>query len=592
VTTDRKGNYTVQVTGKLADGEYTPSIIVRDVDGNPQDPISGTSFVIDTTISSDGLVAALVHDSVNDTGGDPTDNRTGNVSPTLEGVAEPGSKLTISFAGSTKTFSLAQPVGDDGAWQLPVTLANGTWTPLIKVTDLAGNSLKTPFAGQTFSIDTVAPTATGGLSKDSNSDTGVSDSDGFTANQRPTLVGTTEPGATLTVKVGGQTLDAFVEFDTGNWTVDLSDNLPDGTYTPLFTATDEFGNASAPIKGTAFTIDTKAPVFQGQLDTTFVVGSTNVSYALPTRAAGSETLIFDAQDLSGNLAGLGLSVNAASGTITASKVLMPTSADPGLYGGWVRLNITDLAGNSGTDEFQISVVDETKPAATTYTLDTNYFESTTPRVSRYPGTADAQTVELTQSYRDVIELAGGNDTVNLNGSGFGTMNFARLDGGAGSADVIAFKLAGGNDLNLGDFNRADSGQGQVLVNFETIDATATGVDVNLTITPLDLFLQSSDFLDASTSGGNRPTLVLIGNQGDTLNLPVVDTDSNDAQDQDFVRIGAAGAWSATGAAGTGFTKLQGVLTFEGAVQSVELLVSQAVAISTEIALGRAYPVIG
>ncbi|NBY17431.1 MAG: hypothetical protein EBQ78_07455, partial [Betaproteobacteria bacterium] len=147
VTTDRKGNYTVQITGKLADGEYTPSIIVRNVDGNPQDPVSGPSFVIDTVISSDGLVAGLVHDSVNDTGNDPTDNRTGNVTPTLEGVAEPGSKLTISFAGSTKTFALAQPVGDDGAWQLPVTLSNGTWTPLIKVTDVAGNTLTMPFAG-------------------------------------------------------------------------------------------------------------------------------------------------------------------------------------------------------------------------------------------------------------------------------------------------------------------------------------------------------------------------------------------------------------------------------------------------------------
>ena len=592
VTTDRKGNYTVQVTGKLADGEYTPSIIVRDVDGNPQDPISGTSFVVDTAISADGLEARLVHDSVNDTGSDPSDNRTGNASPTLEGRAEPGSKLTISFDGSSKTFSLAQPVGDDGAWQLPVTLANGTWTPLIKVTDVAGNTLTTPFAGETFAIDTVAPTATGALVKDPNIDTGVSDSDGFTTNQRPTLVGTTDPGSTLTVKVGSQTLDAFVEFGTGNWTVDLADNLPDGTYTPLFTATDEFGNVSASIKGTAFTIDTKAPVFQGQLDNTFVVGATNVLYALPTRAAGTETLNFEAQDLSGNLVGLGLVVNATSGTITATKVVAPGSQDPNLYGGWVRLNITDLAGNTGTDEFQISVVDETKPAATTYTLDTNYFESTTPRVSRYLGTADAQTVELMQSYRDVIELAAGNDTVNLNSSGFGTMNFARLDGGTGAADVIAFKLEGGADLNLGDFNRAESGQGQVLVNFETIDATATGVDLNWTITPLDLFLQGSDLLDTSASGGNRPTLVLIGNAGDNLNLPVVDTDSADAQDQDFVRIGAVGAWSVTGAAGTGFTKLQGVVTFEGAVQSVELLVSQAVQISTDIALGRAYPVIG
>jgi len=75
-------------------------------------------------------------------------------------------------------------------------------------------------------------------------------------------------------------------------------------------------------------------------------------------------------------------------------------------------------------------------------------------------------------------------------------------------------------------------------------------------------------------------------------LPVVDADSADAQDQDFVRIGAEGGWSLTGAAGTGFTKLQGVVTFEGSVQSVELLVSQSVQISTDIDLGRAYPVIG
>jgi len=592
VITDSRGMYAVQVTGKLTDGEYTPSIIVLDVDGNPKDPVTGPSFVVDTAIANSGLAAGLVHDLANDTGSDQTDSRTGNASPKLEGTAEPGSKLTVSFAGTTKTFSLAQPVGEDGIWQLPVTLANGTWTPLVQVTDPAGNTLTTSFTGEPFSIDTAAPATTGGLVKDSTNDTGVSDSDGFTSNPRPFLIGKTESGATLKVEVGGQALDVFVEFDTGDWTLNLADSLPDGTYTPLFTATDEFGNVSAPTKGTVFTIDTKAPVFQGQLDNTFVVGSTNVSYALPIRAAGTETLIFEAQDLSGNLAGLGLLVNAASGAITAAKVLAPGSQDPNLYGGWVRLSITDLAGNIGTDEFQIAIVDEVKAAATTYTLDTSYFESTTPRVSRYVGTADAQKVELLQSYRDVIELAAGNDTVNLNGSGFSSMNFARLDGGTGSADVLAFKLEGGADFNLGDFNRADTGQGQVLVNFETIDATATGVDLNWTITPLDLFLQGSDLLDTSTSGGNRPTLVLIGNAGDTLNLPVVDTDSTDAQDQDFVRIGAAGGWSATGAAGTGFTKLQGVVTFEGSVQSVELLVSQAVQISNDIDLGRAYPVIG
>ena len=592
VTTDRKGVYTIQVTAKLADGEYTPSIIALDADGVPLEPVSGPAFVIDTVASTDALSGHLVHDVVNDTGSDPTDNRTGNAAPTLEGTAEPGATLTVSFAGSTKTFALGQPVGDDGTWQLPVTLSNGTWTPRISVTDVAGNTLKTPFLGEPFSIDTVAPTATGGLLHDENNDTGSSQTDGITSNPHPTLVGTTEPGATLTVKVGTQTFDAFVETDTGNWTLDLADNLADGTYTPLLIATDEFGNASASIKGTPFTIDTKAPVFQGQLDTTFVVGATNVSLSMPTRAAGSETLIYSAEDLTGNLAAMGLTVNATTGAVTGAKVLSASSTDPTLYHSWVRVAITDLAGNTGTDEFQISVVDEVKAAATTYTLDTNYFESTTPLVSMYPGTSDAQTVEFTQSYGDVIVLAGGNDTININSSDVATQYFIRADGGDGTGDKIAYKLAGTTDLNLGDFNRADSGLGQVLVHFETIDATAPGVNLNLTVTPQDLYLQHSDLLDTSTTGGSRSTLIFTGNSGDTLNLPVVDFDSSDAQDQDFVRIGSAGAWSATGAAGTGYTKLQGVVTFEGSIQSVELLVSQAITITTDINLGRVYPVIG
>jgi hypothetical protein len=558
--------------------------------------------VVDTVISSDGLSASLVHDAVNDTGSDPEDSRTGNAAPTLTGVAEPGSKLTISFDGSTKTFSLAQPVGEDGTWQLPVSLANGTWTPLIKVTDVAGNTLTTPFAGDAFTIDTVAPTATGSLA--SGSDTGVSDSDGFTSNPIPTLTGKTEPGAMLSVVVGAQTLDAFVDPDTGEWSVDLTDNLPDGTYTPLFKATDEFGNLSTPIKGTAFTIDTKAPQFLGQIDQTYKVGDA-VALSLPAAVKGEGVLAYSAEDLTGNLGGMGLRLVAETGAISG-KATAPADRDPSLYDSWVKVTIEDLAGNQSIDEFQVSLVDVIKPAASTYTLNTDYFASTTsnPQVFKYPGTESAQTVTLTQSYRDVIELAGGNDIVNLTGNEFGVnsagdsgrMNFARLDGGDApvavtstvAGDTLAFKFEGDVDFNLGNFNRPGDGQGQVLINFETIDASLAKVNVNLTVTPLDLFLQGSDFFDANTGTGgdkvSRSTLVFKGTATDSLTLPPGDLETN-PQDKDFVTVGAPGGWDvsgiklATASLTAGYTKLQGEVFVEGSVHYVELLVSATVPIA-------------
>jgi hypothetical protein len=286
--------------------------------------------------------------------------------------------------------------------------------------------------------------------------------------------------------------------------------------------------------------------------------------------------------------------------------------------------MTDLAGNESIDEFQISVFDQTKTSASSYTLNTDYFASANPQVFKYPGTESTQTVTITQSYRDVIELAGGNDTVNLNGSDFGMnsdgdsgrMNFARLDGGDAAVavtstvagDKIVFKFAGDTEFDLGLFNRPGDLQGQVLVNFETIDASqlaANGktADVNLTVTPLDLFLQGSDFFDANSGIGDDnvspSTLVFKGTGSDTLTLPAIDEDPSDSRDQDFVQIGDAGAWDVSGKGLTtpsltsGYTKLQGEIFAEGAVHYVELLFSAAITnIVTDLDLTRTHPVIG
>ena len=360
--------------------------------------------------------------------------------------------------------------------------------------------------------------------------------------------------------------------------------------------------------------DTQAPVFTAQLDKSYKVGDT-VNLVLPDAVNPDEELTYFAVDLTGNLEAMGLALDAETGAITGT-VTAPSERDPALYGSWVSVTMTDLAGNESIDEFQISVFDQTKNI---YTLNTDYFASANPQVLKYPGTDSTQTVTLTQSYRDVIELAGGNDIVNLTSNEFGInsdgdsgrMNFARLDGGDApvsvtssvAGDKIVFKFAGDTEFDLGLFNRPGDSQGQVLVNFETIDASQATANVNLTVTPLDLFLQGSDFLDANSVIGDGnvspPTLVFKGTDADTLTLPTIDEDPTDSRDQDFVQIGDDGAWDVSGkelaipSLTAGYTKLQGEVFAEGAVHYVELLFSAAITnIVTDLDLARTYPVIG
>jgi hypothetical protein len=426
--------------------------------------------------------------------------------------------------------------------------------------------------------------------------------------------------ATVSIELTGDGTEQVVELTEEEVLI-----LGSGTINVLATQVDAAGNVQTADASTASFVlalevaDTQAPVFTAQLDKSYKVGDT-VNLVLPDAVNPDEELTYFAVDLTGNLEAMGLALDAETGAITGT-VTAPSERDPALYGSWVSVTMTDLAGNESIDEFQISVFDQTKTSASSYTLNTDYFASnnTNPQVFKYPGTDLAQTVTLTQSYRDVIELAGGNDTVNLNGSDFGMnsdgdsgrMNFARLDGGDApvsvtssvAGDKIVFKFAGDTEFDLGLFNRPGDSQGQVLVNFETIDASQATANVNLTVTPLDLFLQGSDFLDANSVIGDGnvspPTLVFKGTDADTLTLPTIDEDPTDSRDQDFVQIGDDGAWDVSGkelaipSLTAGYTKLQGEVFAEGAVHYVELLFSAAITnIVTDLDLARTYPVIG
>jgi hypothetical protein len=120
----------------------------------------------------------------------------------------------------------------------------------------------------------------------------------------------------------------------------------------------------------------------------------------------------------------------------------------------------------------------------------------------------------------------------------------------------------------------------------------------VTVTPEDLVLLDSDRIDqASASDTAWQTLVILGDANDLLVLPTIDESSEDQVDQDFIQVGAVGAWGITGevaAAGSTatFTKLRAVVADSNGDHAVELLVASSMTIQAEFELIRTLPVIG
>jgi hypothetical protein len=314
-------------------------------------------------------------------------------------------------------------------------------------------------------------------------------------------------------------------------------------------------------------------------------------------ATGDEVLF---EDVGGQLAGIGFDFKDATGAVSALSKWELTEGSPTF--GWVRTTVTDLAGNPSVDEYQVAAVTKTTnyTTSTAQTIDESAAFAPTLYVDKT--TDPGLTVTLTATVGSVIQMGAGNDTVKLDAADFFAMNFAALDGGAGTGDALSLNADTTNGLaiDLSTFNRAgDFGDGKVLTHFELLKFNT---DVNkgtktadtagtLSLSPEDLYRLSSDLID--TVGGSWSTLVVSGNSDDTVSLVSIDLSPDDKVDQDFYQVGKAGAFTATGAAGTGYTKVRATVVDADGSHGVELLIASAVTLDPGlIDLQRAYPVIG
>lgn len=253
-STNALGVWTLDLSGEpFQDGQFEFTAVAEDIAGNLSPPSSALVVRIDTLAPATPSIDLL---SV-DTGEDDGDGVTSDSTPTIEGSAEPFSNISIvdSLIGEIATTV----TNSSGDWQIPfeTALVDGSYSLVAIATDVAGN---VSAMSDTFflTIDTMSPAVPAILSV--SDDTGISSTDQVTADSTLSIFGIATPTGTLTLAESSWGFEQSVVVPAdGNWSIDVSQPLADGSYLFFATVSDLAGNVSNSSASFLVVVDTSAP---------------------------------------------------------------------------------------------------------------------------------------------------------------------------------------------------------------------------------------------------------------------------------------------------------------------------------------------
>nr|WP_279009973.1 retention module-containing protein [Aeromonas jandaei] len=247
-------------------------------------------------------------------------------------IDQAGNRLTVT------TVVLPGLVWEANFGDVTGKLVDGPLTIQADTQDAAGN--RASDLGQTL-LDTITTIT---LDLADESDTGASQSDDLTRDNTPLLQGKGEPGATVTLSLGGSVLAVLTVDGNGNWQYQLPDTLADGTYDFRVDSVDIAGNRASDTL--TIEVDTQASIDIDDLYAVELFGSDNATLS------GTTANVEAGQKVTITLLG------------SDGQTLLTTSAVVGADGRWqvsgldlsgitqsfeVRASVTDLAGNSALD---------------------------------------------------------------------------------------------------------------------------------------------------------------------------------------------------------------------------------------------------
>nr|CAH7338962.1 conserved hypothetical protein [Vibrio chagasii] len=235
-TVDSKGNWAVIVPDRLDDGDYLAEVKVMDKAGNVgTQPVE---FKIDTTLPDISQVKLRKAD---DTGESDNDAITKVTTPTITGlVSSDFAAVWITVDGTTKRFEAS--ISEDGRWRCKLSnLGEGTFTYTVHAIDIAGNENSS--SGHEITIDSKNNLEAELLS---TSDSGVSNSDGITNNQKPSINIKTDIGNLVGVYVtnssGAEVFSKTLRASSADFNVEVDKRLTDGIYSWKVISYDTAGN--------------------------------------------------------------------------------------------------------------------------------------------------------------------------------------------------------------------------------------------------------------------------------------------------------------------------------------------------------------
>ncbi|MGU5681615.1 retention module-containing protein [Aeromonas allosaccharophila] len=256
-------------------------------------------------------------------------------------VGQPVTVTLIDQAGNSLTVTtvvLSGLVWEANFGDVTGKLVDGPLQIVANTQDQAGNNASD--TGQTL-LDTITTIT---LDLADESDTGASQTDDLTRDNIPLLQGKGEPGATVTLSLGGSVLTVLTVDAAGNWQYQLPQTLADGQYQFQVNSVDIAGNRASDTL--VINVDTRAFIDIDDLDSAALFGNSSATLS------GSTSNVEAGQSVTITLVD------------SNGQPLLTTSALVGADGRWqvsgldlsgikqsfeVRASITDLAGNSASD---------------------------------------------------------------------------------------------------------------------------------------------------------------------------------------------------------------------------------------------------
>lgn len=263
-------------------------------------------------------------------------------------------------------------------------------------------------------------------------DTGASNTDNLTNNATPTIVGTTEPGATVSVRVGGAQVGTTIADGAGNWSYTFgAGQLSEGPNAVDIVASDAV-NSSADSADLTITLDTAAPF----------LSAVDLIAASDTGASSTDDVTNDTTPTIEYTAVLGAAIDidwgdgngfvvlpAGTGATQTATLGTPYATDGAKT---VTVRATDTAGNTSTETLALTV-DTTAPVLASVLRQSPPDEAT-----------NAVTVVFRVDFGEVVDGVGAAD-FSLAGTAAGAATIAGVtSAGPGVFDVSVGGLTGSN----------------------------------------------------------------------------------------------------------------------------------------------------